>query len=539
VKKKLLLVYPKNYVLTYSDAGETVDRFTRKPGGPLNVSLATVAAMTHPEFEVSIVNENVEPIDFDDNWDLVGVTGHPTQLQRAKEIAAEFKKRGVLVVCGGPSVSLSPERWKPFADVLIIGEAERIWPQFVDDYLGGSYKEEYRETERFDLSISPLPDYSGYSKKSLKKFMGGIVQASRGCPYDCDFCDVITYNGRTMRYKPVGKILQEVEQLYMLKQTRVIFLADDNFPADRKKAKAILRAFGDFNGKHRRKLTFYTQLSIDAAEDEEFLELSAEAGLIRCFVGIETPNVDSLKECNKHQNVRTDMLKGIKTFHEHGIFLFGGCMVGFDSDDLTIFQRQYDFFMKTGIFNVHVFPVQASDGSRLKKRMMKEGRYLDWEETFRTDPGNKNKNVINTFTIVPKQMTLEQLKQGVRWLMWNLYKPDKFARRFISFFEDYEASPHKKEISIPRSHIDIDGLKIARRLLTHLLFRESAAGRRAFRRMFECARKSCHPHRFVILAESFLRLKNVHDILSRENPGIDEVQYPSQQGGMTCTEKIK
>ena len=302
-KKTILLIFPKNNSRTYDDISGDSKFLMKKPGGMVNVSLATVAALTPAEFAVRIVDENIESIDYNEPYDLVGITGYSTQLHRAHEIAAEFSKRGVLVVCGGPSVSLSPERWRPFADVLIIGEAERIWPQFLTDYLLDSYQREYRETERFDLSISPIPDYGGYSRKSLKKYMMGIVQTSRGCPFDCEFCDVTVYVGRKMRYKPIENVIEEVAQLYKMRKSRFIFLADDNFSAGRSRAKKILIALRDWNWKQRKPVSFITQVSIDAAGDDEFLELAAEAGLTRVFIGIETPNISSLRESNKKQNI--------------------------------------------------------------------------------------------------------------------------------------------------------------------------------------------------------------------------------------------
>ena len=294
MKKKLLLVSPTNYSAVYSNM-KFISNLTRKYGGMMNVGLAVIAALTPPEFDVKIVDENVDPIDFDEQWDMVGITGFSDQLLRVKKISEEFRKRGVLVVCGGPSVSVSPERWRNYADVLIIGEAERIWPQFVSDYLKGVHKREYREVERFELIDTPIPDYSSISRETVSQYLCGIVQTGRGCPFNCEFCNAIVYVGRKKRYKPAGKVVQELEQLYELGY-RIAYLADDNFSAGREEAKNTLRALREWNKTIKTPMTFATELSIDVAEDSEFLQLAVEAGLKSVLIGIETPNVESLIE---------------------------------------------------------------------------------------------------------------------------------------------------------------------------------------------------------------------------------------------------
>jgi radical SAM superfamily enzyme YgiQ (UPF0313 family) len=523
-KKKILLIYPVSNATNYSDMGYEVVFLTKKPGGLLNAGLATIAALTPPGFEVKIIDENVETIDFDEPCDLVGITGFLTQFYRAEEIAAEFSRRGIPVVCGGPSVSLSPERWKPFADVLIIGEAEQTWPRFLNDYLAGSYQPEYRENERFDLTISPVPDYSNYSRKSLRKFLGGIVQTSRGCPFNCEYCDVIHFMGRKKRYKPIDKILQELQSLYDMGQNKSIFLADDNFSADPVKAKEILAAIRDWNREQRRPVPLISMVSIEIARDEEFLELAAESGLTRIFIGIETSNVESLKETGKLQNTRTDMLEDVKRFYRHGILLLAGCMVGFDHDDLSIFQQQFDFFMQSGIPGIHVLPVQAADGSRLKERMIREGRYIDWEGPGRTNPYGINE--LNTLTLIPRRMTLQQLTQGTQWLLWQLYKPENFLERYRYFLDCYEQSPKKNKLEIPKIFPDREGFGIVGRVIKYLLTRSTKAERRTFRQMFQYTRRSSHPQRLGFLIETFLTLKNTHMILTKVCPGIEHVTYP-------------
>ena len=286
-RKKLLLVFHKSFAVSYGDMRFVGDLMPRV--GLMNAGLTTVAALTPRTFDIEIVDENLEQVPYDKPWDLVGITGYHTQILQAREVARRFSGRGVPVVCGGPSVSISPERWRPFADVLVIGEAERIWPRFLADFLAGRHGCEYREAERFDLAITPAPDYSGYSRRAKGTYYGGIVQTSRGCPFDCEFCDVIVFVGRKMRYKPVELIIEEVDALKGMGMKFAV-LADDNFSAGRRKAKEILEALCRWNRKQRDPMSFVTQLSIEISDDAAFLELAAEAGLNRVLVGIESPS---------------------------------------------------------------------------------------------------------------------------------------------------------------------------------------------------------------------------------------------------------
>jgi len=524
MKKKILLVLPRNYEINFINVSSIIEMITRRSGGPVVLSLATIAALTPPEFEVKIVDEDVSPVDFNEPFDIVGIGGFSYFLNRAEEIAHEFSKRGALIVCGGSPVSLSPERWRSFADVLFIGEAERTWPKFLEDYLRDTVKKEYHETDKIDLSLSPVPDYAGYLPGSMKKYLFGIVQASRGCPYRCEFCSVHEYVGNRMRYKPVQNIIREVDQLYRLGKFRVIMLADDNFPGNRKKAKEILRALRDWNRNKKHPVSFITQLSIEVASDEEFLELSAQAGLTRVSIGIETPNQKSLEETNKKQNLLGDMLGDIKRFHEHGIQVHSGCIVGFDHDDLSIFKMQKDFFSNSGIPNIQALPLQAPDGSPLKRRMIKEGRYIDYEPTVRSNP--EHRNSLNTFTIIPKQMTLKQLEQGLCWLLKNLYEPENYTHRLNTFFTNYEDSPKRRKLNIPSAGIDWNNLFLITRLMRFVMGKASQKERKLFWDIYRIAMRSSHPNKMYLLVNSYLSWLNTQDILHKSFQQINSIEYP-------------
>jgi len=356
-QRRLLLIYPRS--LSGSNARQKHMPKLLKRGGYLNAGLATIAGLTPGSFAIDIIDEDKQTVDYSrmsERYDIVGLTGFYFQVERARLIADQFRNEGSLVVAGGPGVSLAPDRWRSFCDVLIIGEAERIWPQFINDFLDGNHQSQYHETERFELSHCRLPDYSGFDRRLVGSYLCGLLQTSRGCPFDCEFCSAVIYSGKTMRYKSIDLIIEELEQLQRL-GIEFVALADDNFSANRKKSKAILRALREWNCQQRRTVTFFAQLSIDTAKDEEFLELATEAGLNRVLIGIESPNSDTLREARKFQNVRTSMREGIKRFHEHGIVISGTSIVGFDNDSISTFQQHFDFLqVSPARFHFHCKP---------------------------------------------------------------------------------------------------------------------------------------------------------------------------------------
>jgi hypothetical protein len=225
------------------------------------------------------------------------------------------------------------------------------------------------------------------------------------------------------------------------------------------------------------------------------------------------------------QNLRRSILEDIKRFQEHGILVQAGCIVGFDHDDMSIFKQQLDFFNTLGIPNIQVMPLQAPDGSPLKRRMIEEGRYIDWESTVRSDPGLTNS--LNTFTIEPRLMSRQQLRQGICWLLKNLYTPENFMHRMETFFRNYENSDKKQDLKIPGTTVDWYGVGLVMRLMKYVLLRASRENRRIFRSMFQMVRKSSHPHKMIFLINFYLSFLNTQDIIHKSFPEIDTVTYPS------------
>ncbi|MGC1390924.1 MAG: radical SAM protein [Bacteroidales bacterium] len=509
---RLLLILPKDLTLNYQLFSKNVGLITRMATGSAPLSLATIAALTPANFKTRIIDENIEEIDFDEKYDLIGITGNTYHINQAKEIAKTFSKRNIPVVCGGYSVSVCPERWRSFADVLIIGEAERMWPKFLNDFISGSYKKEYIENERFDLSVSPVPDYSGISRSNLRKYSFGVVQANRGCPFKCDFCSVAVYAGNKIRYKPVDNIIQEIDQIQKIWKCRYIFIVDDNFCADIQKAKEVLAALKAWNSKQRRQVTFTTQISIDCAKDDEFLTMAAEAGLNMLSIGIETPNIESLKEARKYQNVVANINESVKKIHQYGITIMANSIVGFDNDDLSIFKKQFEFFSELGIASVNIYQLLAFDGTPLKERMIKEGRYIYQNETLFGK--GQYFNLLDASNIIPKNMSVGQLKNGVIWLLNELYITSNYVERFKTFFKNFESSDKKKEIAIPKTFLDFAVIGMVIRLTIFILFRATSSERDAFDKMLRIAFKSTHKQRFGILLFYYTRLLNYQNFLS-------------------------
>src|SRR5947209_8852019 len=382
-----------------------------------DLAIATVAALAPDDFQIRLCDENVSAVDYETEVDFVGITGKVSQWGRMKAIADSFRARGKIVVIGGPYASLSPEVVRPHCDILIRGEMEEIAGKIFSDLRSGNWDDEYVGT-RPDLRTSPIPRWDLYPNA---RAIMGTVQTSRGCPFECEFCDVIEYLGRKQRHKPVDQVIAELDQLYRLGY-RTAFLADDNFTFYRARAKELLAGIRDWNARQTAgRFRFTTQVSIDAAGDEELLAMCADAGLTHVFIGIETPNEESLREAKKRQNLKKNLLEEIQRFVDFGISVDCGMIVGFDGDDTSIFSRQYEFAMATAVPIFSLGTLVAPAATPLHARLEKEGRLDHKGSEIAAGPWNTN--------IIPKLMSREQLFEGVKWLCNSLYRPEAFEER--------------------------------------------------------------------------------------------------------------
>lgn len=399
-----------------------VEPITGTHGMMPSLALTTIAALTPPEVEITLVDEAEGLVDLDTPCDAVGLTGYITQRDRIIELATAFRERGRLVLIGGPHASLAPETYRPYADVLFVGEAEKTWPQFVADHATGAWADTY-EGDRIDITQSPVPRHD---LVDFGRFFMGSVQTSRGCPFECEFCDVIIYLDRRQRHKTPDQVVAELAVLYE-QGYRDVFLCDDNLTAHRGRSARILDAVAEWNEANAEPVRFITQVSIDVARDQDtpLLERCHRAGLRTAFVGLETSDDAALTEAKKHQNIRTDLVGDIHKVQRMGIQVQSGLVCGFDADDLSCFRTQYAFMQAAGTPNVAVTMLGAPEGTPLETRLLAAGRVI-------TEPtGADFFGLLNGLTtnVIPLQMSQDQLRDGVIWLYNELYRPEAFLER--------------------------------------------------------------------------------------------------------------
>jgi len=413
---KICLIAPKN-----PESFWTFDRILPTLGKQClypNLSLPTVAGMTPPGHDLVLVDENVEAIDFDVDADIVGLTGYVVHRERMVAIAAEFRRRGKLVVVGGPYASLCPEELYDHVDVVFVDEAEYTWPQFLADYATGSWQREYRQVDKPSLKDSPLPRFDLLKHERYRSM---TIQFGRGCPFNCEFCDIIVMYGRQPRTKSVAQVLAEIEAIHALGVAN-IFVVDDNFIGDKRRAKQVLEAIVDWQRAHRFPIEMMTEVTLNVAQDGELLRLLREANFSTVFIGIESPRVASLLETHKTQNLREGLLESVHRVQAAGIEVMAGMIVGFDHDDPSIFAEQLRFIEDARIPISMTGMLNAVPKTPLHARLKQAGRLI--AETV----GDQF-----VFTnIVPASMSRAELYSGYKRLLENLYGYRAFRRRAMA-----------------------------------------------------------------------------------------------------------
>jgi radical SAM superfamily enzyme YgiQ (UPF0313 family) len=466
---KIILIHPKGHDTFWQLNG--INKIIRKKAASPPLSLVTVAALVPEGFEVEIIDEHVEAINYEAKADIIGLTGFTMHSKRMKEIAAEFKKRGQFVIAGGPYISGHQEEAAKIFDVLICGEAEEVWPEFLSDWKSGNFKKAYHGKREPDISNSPLPRYD---LLKMSDYSSGMVQTSRGCPFDCDFCDVISLFGRKMRYKPVENVIAEIHNLAELGKFD-IFFADDNFIGSPKYAKRLLVEIIKYNKKRRRPLRFNTQATVNLAADEELLDLLVEANFYSVFLGIETPSEESLKESNKGQNVKANLPEAIRTIQARGIYVSAGMIVGFDNDNMSIFDIQYNFLTSTGITLPMLGMLNALKGTKLWDRLEKEGRLHPELETG--DP-------CLDMNFTPRLMTREELIENYFRLFRKLYTPEHFYKRFENLIDQLDLKKARKSSPLKQAmlpgNMRFEVILIITGLLKFYVFNKDKSMRKLF-----------------------------------------------------------
>jgi radical SAM superfamily enzyme YgiQ (UPF0313 family) len=414
---KIYLVTPKNppSFWTYDRILPTIGKDCIFP----NLSMPTLAGLTPREHEVVLCDENVEPIDFDIEADIVGVTGYIVHRERMLEIIAEFQRRGRFVVVGGPYASLVPEELRGRCDVLFVDEAEETWPEFLREFGDGTWKSEYCPAEKPDLSAAPAPRFD---LLKIDRYRAMTIQFARGCPFSCEFCDIIVVYGRRPRTKTVAQVMAEIAECHRL-GVRNVFIVDDNFIGNRKLAKELLRAMAAWGREHGYPIAFNTEVSLNVSQDEELLALLRDAHVTTIFIGIESPRKASLAETRKTQNIRGELVANVRKVQSYGIDVQAGMIVGFDNDDRTIFDEQLQFIQDARIPVSMTGMLQAMPKTPLHARVVGEGRLVA------SSAGDQ----FVFSNIVPKQMSREELYRGYRWLTTQLYDFRNFRKRTLAY----------------------------------------------------------------------------------------------------------
>ena len=421
---KILLVYPE-FPDTFWSFQHAL-KFIRKKADSPPLGLLTIAAMLPEEWEKRLIHMNVTKLTKKDlAWaDYVFLSAMVVQSKSAHEVIARCKEAGVPIVAGGPLFTSEPEA---FADVdhLVLNEGEITLPQFLADLERGRPQRLYTSDEYPDITQTPAPMWE---LLDMRPYATIGIQFSRGCPYDCEFCNITSLFGHRPRTKTAPQLINELDKLYGLGWRGSVFFVDDNFIGNKKQLKQeILPALIGWR-KGKVGVPFNTEVSINLVDDDELMRMMVDAGFNTVFVGIETPNEDSLAECNKFQNRGRDLVESVKHIHRAGLQVQGGFIVGFDSDTLSIFQRQIDFIQKSGIVTAMVGLLQAPSGTKLYKRLKREGRLVG------TSSGD---NVDGSTNIIPK-MNIEILRQGYKTILNQIYSPKMYYERVKTFLREYK-----------------------------------------------------------------------------------------------------
>ena len=436
---RILMVYPQ-YPDTFWSFSHAL-RFIGKKASLPPMGLLTVAAMIPAEWEVKLVDTNVSAVgDEEILWaDYVFISAMTIQKDSAKKIIARCRLLGRKVVAGGPLFTALPQDF-PEVDHLVLNEAEITFPGFLADLQKGTLKRIYRSAQWADISVSPVPRWDLIN---IKHYATMCVQYSRGCPFDCDFCDITVLYGRAPRAKPAANVLIELEALYVRGWRGTVFFVDDNFIGNKKLIrKELLPAVIDWMKKKKHPFTFLTQASINLAEDEELMRLMVEAGFDTVFVGIETPDETSLVECGKLHNTRSDLLTNVKTLQAFGLQVQAGFIVGFDSDKLDIFNRISRFINESGIVASMVGLLNAPPGTKLYKRLISENRILK---------GSSGDNTDFSLNFLPK-MDPAVLIEGYKKIIRDIYRPEAYYRRIRTFLRNYHLTS-RLHVYFSKSHL--------------------------------------------------------------------------------------
>ncbi len=431
----VLLISPKTPDTFWSF--KHVLRFVAKKSTFPPLGLLTVAAMLPRDWSLTVVDLNVAPLRDDDlrRAEVVMLSAMLVHEVSVREVVARCVALGKRVVAGGPLFTTGHESF-PEIQHFVLGEAEELLPQLVADLQSGQVRRIYQAPTRPRLALSPPPRWDLID---LKNYVTMAVQFSRGCPFDCEFCDIIVMNGRTPRTKSPAQVITELEILRARGWKDMVFLVDDNFIGNKARTRELLQEIIAWRQRTKPEMGFLTEASINLADDAELRALMVAAGFRKVFVGIETPDAAALVECRKVQNQGRDLVAAVQTLQRDGLQVMGGFIVGFDSDQPDIFKRQFEFIQRSGVVTAMVGLLSALPQTRLYQRLQREGR-LEARST-----GN---NTDATLNFQPK-LNREFLQAGYRELMKKLYEPGAYYQRIRTFMVNHRPAGQSLRLSWP------------------------------------------------------------------------------------------
>lgn len=420
----VLLIYPE-FPDTFLGFKHAL-KFIRKKAVSPPLGLLTVAAMLPKEWTKRLVDLNVTKLTEEDLvWaDYALISGMVIQKDSARRAIVQCKEAGVKVVAGGPLFTTEYDQFGE-VDHLVLNEAEVTLPSFLADLERGCARHIYTTSEFADIRKTPIPLWE---LADLNLYASINIQFCRGCPYDCDFCNVTTLFGHRPRTKTIEHIIAELDKFYTLGWRGTAFFVDDNLIGNKKHFKSeLLPALIKWQ-RGKGQTTFNCQVSINLADDEQLMGMMVEAGFDTVFVGIETPNEDTLTECGKKHNKNRNLIEDVKRIHRAGLQVEGGFIVGFDNDTHSVFQQQIDFIQKSGIVMAVVGMLQAPPGTKLHKRLRQENRVL----------GQISWNSIDGMTNIIPTMSLDVLREGYKNILRHIYSPKHYYQRLKTFFREYK-----------------------------------------------------------------------------------------------------
>jgi len=461
--KKIYLVAPRHPENFWSMQG-TADILGAKTLMP-NSALATLMALTPDDVNVeyTLCDENISSIDFDQNFDLAAVTGATLHRDRIHELCRTFQHKGIPVALGGTYASIEKNACSELADYLFIGEAEYTWPKFLKHWMEGKAGSVYLQDNYINVHDSPAPDWSLINAKN---YVNINIQTSRGCPNQCDFCDVIQYVGRGYRTKTIDQILTEVRNAHTI-GARTVFFSDDNFLGNKSFTRKLLMRLFEWNVEQYRPLSFSTQITVQVADDEDLLKLFSDCRFSVLFLGVESVREESLREVHKTQNLKYNIYDRMIRISKYGILPFIGLIVGFDHDDQSVFDELYHFIDKTHSPIAGISLLNAPKNTPLFERLMNEGRITE----------NDFSGEWQLYTnVVPKQMTGEELLKEYWGLFRKLYQPELFESRLEKWLKniDYFNTDYVNKKG------DIRQLWFGYRIFKHFIFKENQEIRSLF-----------------------------------------------------------